>query len=273
MASPIGLIIDAVIVIIILIIVIPILVSAIRIVPEYQRLVKFRLGKLVGVYGPGVVFVVPIIDRVMTIDLRIITIDMASQKGLTRDNVEVTVDTAVYLRIIDPLKTVVSVSDYRSATATIAAATLRDVIGMVDMDTLLTQREEIAKKIATMVDEHASPWGGIKVNAVAIKDIRLPDTLIRAMAAQAEAERIRRSKIILAQADYEAGGQLYLKAAQQYSQNTISLLLRQLDTLVEIAKEHNMIIVVPNTMEATSLSALAMSLSKKESNAGGTSGQ
>lgn len=272
MASPIGLIIDAVIVIIILIIVIPILVSAIRIVPEYQRLVKFRLGKLVGVYGPGVVFVVPIIDRVMTIDLRIITIDMASQKGLTRDNVEVTVDTAVYLRIIDPLKTVVSVSDYRSATATIAAATLRDVIGMVDMDTLLTQREEIAKKIATMVDEHASPWGGIKVNAVAIKDIRLPDTLIRAMAAQAEAERIRRSKIILAQADYEAG-QLYLKAAQQYSQNTISLLLRQLDTLVEIAKEHNMIIVVPNTMEATSLSALAMSLSKKESNAGGTSGQ
>ncbi len=271
MASPIGLIIDAVIVIIILIIVIPILVSAIRIVPEYQRLVKFRLGKLIGVYGPGVVLVVPIIDRVMTIDLRIITIDMASQKGLTRDNVEVTVDTAVYLRIIDPLKTVVSVSDYRSATATIAAATLRDVIGMVDMDTLLTQREEIAKKIAAMVDEHASPWG-IKVNAVAIKDIRLPDTLIRAMAAQAEAERIRRSKIILAQADYEAG-QLYLKAAQQYSQNTVSLLLRQLDTLVEIAKEHNMIIVVPNTMEATSLSALAMSLSKKESNASGTSGQ
>ncbi|KUO91520.1 MAG: slipin family protein [Thermocladium sp.] len=268
MASPIGLIIDAVIAIIILIIVIPILVSAIRIVPEYQRLVKFRLGKLIGVYGPGVVFVVPIIDRVITIDLRIITIDMSSQKGLTRDNVEVTVDAAVYLRIIDPLKTVVSVSDYRSATSTIAAATLRDVIGMVDMDTLLTQREEIAKRIASMVDEHASPWG-IKVNAVAIKDIRLPDTLIRAMAAQAEAERIRRSKIILAQADYEAG-QLYLKAAQQYSQNTVSLLLRQLDTLVEIAKEHNMIIVVPNTMETTSLSALAMSLSKKETGGGGS---
>ena len=248
--------------VILLIIIIAILAYSIRVVPEYQRIVKLRLGKFKGIYGPGLVFIVPIIDRPITMDLRVLSIDLSSQRALTKDNVEVTIDAAVYMRVIDAAKAVLSVTDYRSATATLGAAVLRDVIGMIDLDTLLTQREEVAKKIASIIDEHVSPWG-VKVTAVAIKDIKLPDTLIRAMAAQAEAERMRRAKVILAQADYEAS-QMYLKAAETYNKNPISLTLRQLDTLLEIAKEHNLILVVPNSLEVTSLSTLAVAALKRQ---------
>ncbi|WP_291766756.1 SPFH domain-containing protein [Caldivirga sp. UBA161] len=254
--SAVSLIVDIVIAIIVLIIVIPILASAIRIVPEYQRLVKLRLGKFKGVYGPGLVLVIPFIDRVITIDLRTIMLDMPSQRALTRDNVEVSVDASVYLRVLDAKNVVLSVQEYRNAAATIAAATLRDVVGMVDLDTLLTQREEVAKRIAAIVDEHVEPWG-LKIFSVAIKDIKLPDTLVRAMAAQAEAERMRRAKVILAQADYEAS-QMYLKAAETYVKNPIALTLRQLDTLLEVAKEHNLILVVPSNLEPVTAAALAL---------------
>jgi len=257
--------------IILLIIIIAILAYSIRIVPEYQRIVKLRLGKFKGIYGPGIVFIIPVIDRPITIDLRVLSIDLSSQRALTKDNVEVTVDAAVYMRVIDASKAVLSVTDYRSATVTLGAAVLRDVIGMVDLDTLLTQREEVAKKIASIIDEHVSPWG-VKVTAVAIKDIKLPDTLVRAMAAQAEAERMRRAKVILAQADYEAS-QMYLKAAETYAKNAISLSLRQLDTLLEVAKEHNLILVVPSSLEVTSLSALAASVFKRSQEGSGTSTQ
>ncbi|KUO89683.1 MAG: membrane protease subunit, stomatin/prohibitin-like protein [Caldivirga sp. CIS_19] len=254
--SAVSLIVDIVITIIVLIIVLPILASAIRVVPEYQRLVKLRLGKFKGVYGPGIVFVVPFIDRVITVDLRTIMIDMPSQRALTRDNVEVSIDASVYLRVLDAKNTVLSVQEYRTAAATIAAATLRDVVGMVDLDTLLTQREEVAKKIAAIVDEHVEPWG-LKITSVAIKDVKLPDTLVRAMAAQAEAERMRRAKVILAQADYEAS-QMYLKAAETYTKNPTALTLRQLDTLLEVAKEHNLILVVPSSLEPITAAALAL---------------
>ena len=257
--------------IILLIIIIAILAYSIRIVPEYQRIVKLRLGKFKGIYGPGIVFIIPVIDRPITIDLRVLSIDLSSQRALTKDNVEVTVDAAVYMRVIDASKAVLSVTDYRSATVTLGAAVLRDVIGMVDLDTLLTQREEVAKKIASIIDEHVSPWG-VKVTAVAIKDIKLPDTLVRAMAAQAEAERMRRAKVILAQADYEAS-QMYLKAAETYAKNAISLSLRQLDTLLEVAKEHNLILVVPSSLEVTSLSALAASVFRRSQEGSGTSTQ
>jgi regulator of protease activity HflC (stomatin/prohibitin superfamily) len=257
--------------IILLIIIIAILAYSIRIVPEYQRIVKLRLGKFKGIYGPGIVFIIPVIDRPITIDLRVLSIDLSSQRALTKDNVEVTVDAAVYMRVIDASKAVLSVTDYRSATVTLGAAVLRDVIGMVDLDTLLTQREEVAKKIASIIDEHVSPWG-VKVTAVAIKDIKLPDTLVRAMAAQAEAERMRRAKVILAQADFEAS-QMYLKAAETYAKNAISLSLRQLDTLLEVAKEHNLILVVPSSLEVTSLSALAASVFKRSQEGSGTSTQ
>jgi SPFH domain, Band 7 family protein len=266
-----GLVITIVLAIILLIIIIAILAYSIRVVPEYQRIVKLRLGKFKGIYGPGIVFIIPIIDVPITIDLRVLSIDLSSQRALTKDNVEVTVDAAVYMRVIDASKAVLSVTDYRSATVTLGAAVLRDVIGMVDLDTLLTQREEVAKKIASIIDEHVSPWG-VKVTAVAIKDIKLPDTLVRAMAAQAEAERMRRAKVILAQADYEAS-QMYLKAAETYAKNAISLSLRQLDTLLEVAKEHNLILVVPSSLEVTSLSALAASVFKRSQEGSGTSTQ
>ncbi len=266
-----AIILATVLAIILLIIIIAILAYSIRIVPEYQRIVKLRLGKFKGIYGPGIVFIIPVIDRPITIDLRVLSIDLSSQRALTKDNVEVTVDAAVYMRVIDASKAVLSVTDYRSATVTLGAAVLRDVIGMVDLDTLLTQREEVAKKIASIIDEHVSPWG-VKVTAVAIKDIKLPDTLVRAMAAQAEAERMRRAKVILAQADYEAS-QMYLKAAETYAKNAISLSLRQLDTLLEVAKEHNLILVVPSSLEVTSLSALAASVFKHSQEGSGTSTQ
>jgi regulator of protease activity HflC (stomatin/prohibitin superfamily) len=266
-----AIILATVLAIILLIIIIAILAYSIRIVPEYQRIVKLRLGKFKGIYGPGIVFIIPVIDRPITIDLRVLSIDLSSQRALTKDNVEVTVDAAVYMRVIDASKAVLSVTDYRSATVTLGAAVLRDVIGMVDLDTLLTQREEVAKKIASIIDEHVSPWG-VKVTAVAIKDIKLPDTLVRAMAAQAEAERMRRAKVILAQADFEAS-QMYLKAAETYAKNAISLSLRQLDTLLEVAKEHNLILVVPSSLEVTSLSALAASVFKRSQEGSGTSTQ
>jgi len=266
-----AIILATVLAIILLIIIIAILAYSIRIVPEYQRIVKLRLGKFKGIYGPGIVFIIPVIDRPITIDLRVLSIDLSSQRALTKDNVEVTVDAAVYMRVIDASKAVLSVTDYRSATVTLGAAVLRDVIGMVDLDTLLTQREEVAKKIASIIDEHVSPWG-VKVTAVAIKDIKLPDTLVRAMAAQAEAERMRRAKVILAQADYEAS-QMYLKAAETYAKNAISLSLRQLDTLLEVAKEHNLILVVPSSLEVTSLSALAASVFRRSQEGSGTSTQ
>ena len=262
------LVLTIVLTIILLIIIIAILAYSIRVVPEYQRIVKLRLGKFKGIYGPGIVFIIPIIDTPITVDLRVVSIDLSSQRALTKDNVEVSIDAAVYMRVIDAAKAVLSVTDYRSATATLGAAVLRDVIGMVDLDTLLTQREEVARKIASIIDEHVSPWG-VKVTAVAIKDIKLPDTLIRAMAAQAEAERMRRAKVILAQADYEAS-QMYLRAAETYTKNPISLTLRQLDTLLEIAKEHNLILVVPSSLEVTSLSALAASALKRSQEGSGT---
>lgn len=247
-------------ILIILFIVIPIILYAIRIVPEYQRLVKLRLGKFVGIYGPGIVFVIPIIDRVIPVDLRVRAIDLPAQKCLTKDNVGVDVDAVVYFRVIDPMKAVLSVENFLTATSLLASSTLRDVVGMVDLDTLLTQREEVARKVAEITDEHVSGWG-IKVTTVTIKDIRLPESLVRAMAAQAEAERMRRAKVTLAQADYEAS-QLYLKAAETYAKNNLSILLRQLDTLLEIARERNLIVVVPSTLEAVSTPGLVAALTK-----------
>ncbi len=244
-----------------LLVVLSILLYSIRIVPEFQRLVIFRLGRFKGVYGPGIVIVLPIIDKAIKMDLRVVSIDLASQKALTKDGVEVNVDATVYFRVLDPAKVIFTVSDYASATAMLAAAVLRDVIGMVDLDTLLAQREEIAKKIASIIDEHVSPWG-IKVLTVAIKDVKLPEALIRAMAAQAEAERMRRAKVILAQADYEAS-QTYLKAAENYARNSISLMLRQLDTLIEIAKEKNMVVIVPSTLELVSLPAIGAAFAER----------
>jgi len=244
-----------------------ILSAAIRIVPEYQRGVKFRLGRVVGVFGPGIVFLIPVIDRLTIVDLRVETLDIPAQKALTRDNVEVSVDAVVYLRVLDPLKVVLTVKNHVVASSLLAASTLRDVIGMVDLDTLLAHRDEVAKKIAGIVDEHVAPWG-VKVVSVAIKDIRLPENMVRVIASQAEAERVRRAKIILAQAEYDAS-RLYLEASENYAKNNIAVLLRQIDALIEIARERNLILVVPSTLEISGLSAsIAAALARRSSEGG-----
>lgn len=244
-----------------LVILVAILSSAIRIIPEYQRAVKFRLGRVVGVVGPGLVFIIPIIDRIVIYDLRVEVVDVPAQRTLTKDNVEVTVDAAIYLRVVEALKTALTVKNHVPAVAIYASSTLRDVIGMVDLDTLLTHRDEIAKKIASIVDEHVTPWG-VKVTAVAIKDIKLPEVLLRAIASQAEAERVKRAKITLASAEYEAS-KIYLDAAERYSQNPTAVQLRMIDALIEIAREHNLIIVTPPTFEYV---ALPVAITKRQQN-------
>jgi regulator of protease activity HflC (stomatin/prohibitin superfamily) len=241
------------------VILVAVLSSAIRIIPEYQRAVKFRLGRVVGVVGPGLVFIIPIIDTIVRYDLRVEVVDVPAQRALTKDNVEVTIDAAIYLRVVDALKTALTVRNHIPAVAIYAASTLRDVVGMVDLDTLLTHRDDIAKKIASIVDDHVTPWG-VKVTAVAIKDIKLPEVLLRAMASQAEAERVRRAKITLASAEYEAS-KIYLEAAERYSQNPTAVQLRMIDALIEVAREHNLIIVTPPTMEYV---ALPLALARRE---------
>jgi regulator of protease activity HflC (stomatin/prohibitin superfamily) len=249
----------AILILFAVVILVAILSSAIRIIPEYQRAVKFRLGRVVGVVGPGLVFIIPIIETIVRYDLRVEVVDVPAQRALTKDNVEVTIDAAIYLRVVDALKTALTVKNHVSAVAIYAASTLRDVVGMVDLDTLLTHRDEIAKRIASIVDEHVTPWG-VKVTAVAIKDIKLPEVLLRAMASQAEAERVRRAKITLASAEYEAS-KIYLEAAERYSQNPTAVQLRMIDALIEIAREHNLIIVTPPSMEYV---ALPLALARKE---------
>ncbi len=227
------------------------LAMTIRVCPEYMRYVKFRLGRYVGVYGPGVVIVVPIIEKVMPIDLRVMVIDLPAQRAITRDNVEVTVDATVYFRVVKPEDAVLKVQNYKAAIAYLAAATLRDVIGMKDLDTLLSKREEVAHEIAKIVDEYVQEWG-LKITSVVMKDIRLPESLVRAMAQAAEAERTGRAKIILAEADLKAA-ERYLEAAKRYAQNPVALMLRQIDALIEIARERNLIVVTPSTLELTTL--------------------
>jgi len=238
------------------------LVATVRVCPEYMRYVKFRLGRFVGVYGPGIVIVIPIIERIVPIDLRVAVIDLPAQRAITRDNVEVTVDATVYFRVIKPEDAVLKVQNYRVAVAYLAAATLRDVIGMKDLDTLLSRREEIAHEIAKIVDEYVQEWG-LKITSVVIKDIRLPEGLIRAMAQAAEAERTGRAKIILAEADLKAA-EKYLEAAKRYAQNPVALMLRQIDALIEIARERNLVVVTPSTLELTALAPAILRYYEKE---------
>ncbi len=239
---------------------------SIRVCPEYKRYVKFRLGRYVGVYGPGIVIVIPVIERIVPVDLRISVIDLPAQRALTRDNVEITVDAAVYFRVVKPEDAVIKVQNYRAAVAYLAASTLRDVIGMKDLDTILSKREEVAREIAKIIDEYVQDWG-IKITSVVMKDIKLPDTLVRAMAQAAEAERTGRAKVILAEADLKAA-ERYLEAAKRYSQNSVALLLRQIDALIEIARYKNLVIVVPSTLELTTLAPAILKALQKEQGEG-----
>ncbi|MDK6028044.1 slipin family protein [Ignisphaera sp. 4213-co] len=242
-----------------LIIIIAIILSrSFRIVREWERMVVLRLGKYVGIKGPGLAFLIPFIDRGIVVDTRINTVDVPKQDVITRDNVTVRVDAVVYYRVLDPEKAVMKVRDYNYAIALLGQTTLRDVVGQLELDDILSKREEINKRIQSIIDEITEPWG-IKVSMVTLKAVELPEGMIRAMAYQAEAERIRRARIIEAEAE-RAAAKILLEAAQTYEQHPVALRLRELQTYVDIAKEKNIIIITESGVSRTVSEAIASSL-------------
>jgi regulator of protease activity HflC (stomatin/prohibitin superfamily) len=223
------------------------LATAVRIVQEYERGVIFRLGRLVGAKGPGLFLLYPFIDRMVKVDLRVVTLDFPAQEGITRDNVTLKVNAVVYFRVVNPEASVVQVEDYRRATWQIAQTTLRNVIGQSELDELLAERDKINDTLQQIIDEATEPWG-VKVTLVEIKDVELPPTMQRAMARQAESEREKRAKIIHASGEYEASKQL-AEAAQIMATQPTALQLRFLQTLNEIAAEKNSTIIFPLPIE------------------------
>src|SRR6059036_549696 len=219
----------------------------IRILREYERGVIFRLGKLLGAKGPGLILLIPVVDRMVKMDLRIVTIGVAQQEIMTRDNVPATVDAVVYFRIINPSDAVVKVEDFLKATSLIAQTTLRSVLGQASLDDLLSQRDVINKKLQEIIDRQTEPWG-IKVTAVEVKDVALPDSMKRAMANQAEAERERRAKIVNAEGEFQAAEKM-VQAAAMISKEPIALQLRFLQTMREISSEHNTTTFLPVPIE------------------------
>jgi regulator of protease activity HflC (stomatin/prohibitin superfamily) len=215
----------------------------IRIMREYERAVVFRLGKLLRAKGPGIVLLIPIVDRMVKIDLRIVAIDVARQEVMTRDNVPVTVDAVVYFRVVDPSAAIVRIENYLKATSLISQTTLRSVLGQAELDELLSQREKINLTLQEIIDRHTDPWG-IKVTGVEVKDVSLPEGMKRAMARQAETERERRAKIINAEGEFQAAEKL-VQAAAMISEQPIALQLRFLQTMREISSEHNTTTFLP----------------------------
>ena len=232
----------AVIVAVVIIVVVTLL-SAIKVVQEYERGVVFRLGRLVGARGPGVILLIPYVERMVKVDLRIVTMDIPAQEVITKDNVTIRVNAVTYFRVLDPQRAIVQIADYVRATSQIAQTTLRNVIGQVELDQLLAEREAINHRLQTIIDEQTEPWG-IKVSIVELKDVELPQTMQRAMARQAEAEREKRAKVIHAQGEFEASQQLH-NAALVMQQTPIAIQLRYLQTLTEIATEKNSTVVFP----------------------------
>jgi len=234
--------------VIVIVLILLLLSTAIKIVKEYERLVVFRLGKVrTKPKGPGLVFIIPFVDRPVKVDLRTVTLDVPSQEGITRDNVTLKVNAVVYFRVVEPISAIVNIEDYRRATWNIAQTTLRNVLGQSELDELLAHRERINQKLQMMIDEATEPWG-IKVGMVEVKDVELPETMKRSMAKQAEAEREKRAKIISASGEFESAQQLR-EAAHTIAEEPVALQLRYLSTLVEIAAEKNSTILFPIPME------------------------
>jgi regulator of protease activity HflC (stomatin/prohibitin superfamily) len=217
--------------------------SGIKILNEYERSVVFRLGRLTPYRGPGLIFIVPILERQVRIDLRTITLDIPPQDAITRDNVSVKISAVLYFRVLDPSRAVTEVRDYLFATLQLAQTTLRSVGGQTDLDDLLSQREKVNAKIQEIIDAQTEPWG-IKVTLVELRNIDLPQDMQRAIAAQAEAERDRRAKVIAAEGEYQAAQKL-AEAAEIMSHSPITLQLRYLQTLAQIATERNSTTVFP----------------------------
>ena len=224
-----------------------ILMMAIKIVTEYERGVIFRLGRLVGAKGPGLFLIIPFVDRMVKVDLRVITMDVPSQEVITKDNVTVRVNAVVYFRVVDPESSVVKVLDHIRATSQISQTTLRNVLGQSELDELLAQREKLNQMLQKIIDEHTDPWG-VKVSTVEIKEVELAVEMKRSMAAQAEAERERRAKIIHAEGELQASEKL-AQAAHILGKEPTAIQLRFLSTITEIATEKTNTIVFPLPME------------------------
>lgn len=229
---------------------IPLLILAMIIIPqclrilrEYERGVIFRLGKLLAAKGPGVILLIPIVDKMVKMDLRVVTIDVARQEVMTRDNVPVTVDAVVYFRVVDPVAAVIKVENFWKATSLIAQTTLRSVLGQAELDELLAHRDKINQTLQEIIDRQTDPWG-IKVTSVEVKDVSLPEGMKRAMAKQAEAERERRAKIVNAEGEFQAAEKM-VQAAAMISKEPIALQLRFLQTMREISSEHNTTTFLP----------------------------
>jgi regulator of protease activity HflC (stomatin/prohibitin superfamily) len=220
-----------------------ILSSAIKIVQEYERGVIFRLGRLIGAKGPGLFFIIPIVDGMVKVDLRVVTLDIPSQEAITKDNVTVKVNGVVFFRVVSPEDAVVQVEDYHRATWNISQTSLRNVIGQSELDDLLSNREAINDQLAQIIDEATEPWG-IKVSMVEVQDVELAPNMVRAMARQAEAERERRAKIVHAEGEYMAAERLS-EAAELMAKQPISVQLRYLQTLTDISQEKNSTIIFP----------------------------
>lgn len=228
---------------VIAVVVIILLSAAIKVVREYERVGVFRLGRFVGLRGPGLVLIIPFIENVRKVDLRVVTMDVPQQECITVDNVTVRVDAVVYFRVVNAADAILKVLDYIKATSLLAQTTLRNVVGQSTLDELLGLRERLNEKIKTTVDEGTDPWG-VKVSMVEVKDVQLPQTMQRAMAAQAEAERDRRAKVVHAEGEFQAAEKL-AEAAKVISSQSSALQLRYLQTLTAISTEKTSIIVFP----------------------------
>jgi regulator of protease activity HflC (stomatin/prohibitin superfamily) len=245
-----GLVMGFPLLIVIAILVFIFLATSVRIVPEYERAVIFRLGRAIGAKGPGLFILVPIIDRMVKVDLRTVTLDVPSQDIITKDNVSVSVDAVVYFRVVDPVRAIVEVEDYQYATSQIAQTTLRSVCGSVELDELLSEREKLNLKLQELIDKQTDPWG-VKVVAVELKKVDLPEELRRAMARQAEAERERRAKIITAEAEYQAAEKL-ADAAQILASQPLALQLRYLETIQNVVSKPGNTVLIPLPIEMLS---------------------
>jgi regulator of protease activity HflC (stomatin/prohibitin superfamily) len=244
----------------ILLIILMVLASTIKIVREYERGVVFRLGRLVGPRGPGLILLVPFIERMQKIDLRTVTLDIPAQEVITRDNVTVRVNAVAYFRVIDPNAAIVNVTDFYRATSQIAQTTLRSVLGQSSLDDLLSERETINERLQQIIDDQTEPWG-VKVSIVEVKDVELPQTMQRAMARQAEAEREKRAKVIHAEGEFQAS-QTLAEAAEVIDRNPVTIQLRYLQTLTEIGAEKNTTVVFPLPIDL--LSAFAQNRARPD---------
>lgn len=231
----------------IVIVAVIILASSIKVVKEYERGVIFRLGRLVGARGPGLFLVIPIFESMVKIDLRVLVFDVPPQEVITRDNVTTRVNAVVYYRVIDPEKAVTEVQNYHYATSQIALTTIRGVIGQAELDDLLSERDKLNHKLQQIIDEATDPWG-IKVSSVEIKDVELPKEMQRAMAAQAEAERDRRARIITADAEYQAAKKI-AEAASVLEQEKGGMFIRTLQTIKEATAEKATTVIIPFPIE------------------------